>query len=207
MPSLITLTGPGTATIVDDAAAAIVAQTAAQTAASGLLLSQIILINGAIVQINSNVTRLADMSKSISSSVYNLNIAIGSLSAATSSNNALQSVMAANQIQTNNFQVQATKEALERTDQPVPTMPPIKDQLTTAVRDAVSFGTAVRASSLVTDQINHMVSELGVWIAGTAVYQTIGGWLKSAKDSILTIEIPSATTIASKIKALLPPSA
>ena len=126
MPTTVTMTGPGTTTIVNDAAAAIALQTTALTA-------ELVFIDADLFQININVAKLVDQAKVSAKALSDLQVSIAGLSAATSNAAVIQAAAASNQIQTNNFQVAATKATLEATGQPVPTLPPIVDQMKTVM--------------------------------------------------------------------------
>lgn len=213
MPSFVTMTGPGTATVTDDSALAIQQQTVALTnavAAAALKIGgapgipgTLFTIEAQLANINTTLTRIADQDKVIASQLSKLNISLGSLTAATSSGNAMQAMVGANQIQTNNFQMQATKEALKRADLPEPTMPPIEDQLKQAVQDGVSFNIIARASGAFTDFLTSILTDITTWIKETSVYTTVAKYLEEVKDTILSIELPSTTSAKSRAASAL----
>ena len=144
MPTTVTMTGPGTSTVTDDAAVAIAAF-ATEYKAAMLIQNKAITGNpafpvpatlattftpGSLGSIDSklriiaeNLAAISDVSKGLASSISGLNSAIGAMSCTFSTGNALQASMIANQIQTNNHAVAAVNEALERTGQPKPTVP------------------------------------------------------------------------------------
>lgn len=194
MPSVVTLSGPGQAIITDDAGAAILAQTAA-------LSGELFRIHGAITHINANVCRVADESVKISKSVSDLNAALGALGAAQNKSNLIQATLAANQIATNNFQVAVTKQGLELTGQPIPKLPSPKEMLETAVKEAITFNQVSIAQGAVTQFINSSIADVGTWIAGTAVYQTVSSWVKSATASLAAVLPRSLRSTASIAKA------
>jgi hypothetical protein len=199
MPSVVTLTGPGTATVTDDAALAIGAQTLAIVSAIGS--AEIPgTISACLAEISANLGRIADQDKAIAKSISDLNIAVGTMAAASSENNSMQAMVAANQIATNNFQVAVTKEALTRAGIDQPTMPTLEDQMKTAVSDGVKFNIVATANGGITHFITSTITNTGQWIAGTAAYQTVSAWANKIKDSIASIEIPSAESLASRIK-------
>jgi hypothetical protein len=208
MPSFVTMTGPGSAVISDDAALAIESQTVALT---GAITEATVRIAGApgvpgtlytieaqLSNINTTLTRIADQDKIIANQMSKLNASLGSLTAATSAGNAMQSMVAASVIQTNNFQVQATKDALQRADLPAPTMPPLEDQLKDAVSNGLLFNTVARAQGAISNFLSSTLTDIETWIKGTAVYTSISKYLEEVKDSILSIELPSSASAASR---------
>jgi hypothetical protein len=134
-------------------------------------------------------------------------VAIGTISSAASESNAIQSMAVANQIKTSNFQIQATKDALKRADLPEPVLPGVKEQIKTAVTDGIEFGTIAAANGAINLAIKSTIQGTATWIAGTSVYQTVEGYLKQAKDSVLSIEIPSPASILSRAKSAIPDQA
>jgi hypothetical protein len=208
MPSVVTMTGPGTATVTDDAAIAITTVlTPAVVSGFTAIIAQIgnAEIPGTVLaelgQISYNLSRIADSDKAIAKALSDLNVAIGTISSAASESNAIQSMAVANQIKTSNFQIQATKDALKRADLPEPVVPEIKEQIKTAVTDGIEFGSIAAANGAINAAIKSTVQGTATWIAGTSAYQTIEGYLKQAKDSVLSIEVPSPASILSRTKA------
>lgn len=195
MPTTVTMTGPGTTTIVNDAAAAILAQTAALTA-------ELVFIDADLFQININVAKLVDQAKVSAKALSDLQVSIAGLSAATSNSAVIQAAAAANQIQTNNFQVAATKQTLEATGQPVPTLPPIPDQMKTVITDSLVLNAAATAEGAITNFIQTQAAAAQTWLVGTEVYKDVASWLKKQKDTLVAaIFPPSADTIQSAAKA------
>lgn len=214
MPSVVTMTGPGTATVTDDAAIAITTVlTPAVTAGFTAIIAQIgnAEVPGTVLaelgQISYNLSRIADSDKAIAKAISDLNVAIGTISSAASESNAIQSMAVANQIKTSNFQIQATKDALKRADLPEPVLPGVKEQIKTAVTDGIEFGTIAAANGAINLAIKSTIQGTATWIAGTSAYQTIEGYLKQAKDSVLSIEIPSPASILSRGKSAIPDQA
>jgi hypothetical protein len=208
------MTGPGTATVTDDAAIAITTVlTPAVVTGFSAIIAQIgnAEVPGTVLaelgQISYNLSRIADSDKAIAKALSDLNVAIGTISSAASESNAIQSMAVANQIKTSNFQIQATKDALKRADLPEPVVPEIKEQIKTAVTDGIEFGTIAAANGAINAAIKSTVQGTATWIAGTSAYQTIEGYLKQAKDSVLSIEVPSPASILSRAKSAIPDQA
>lgn len=195
MPTQVTLTGPGNAIVVDDAGAAIAAQTTALTA-------ELIFIDANLSQINSNLARIADASASISKALGDLNISVGTVAVAQNQNNAIQAAVAVNQIQTNNFQVEVTKQALVETGQNVPALPKIEEQIKTTIKEAILFNEIAVVEGILIKQINSTVVATGTWIAETAVYKTVTSWIKTQAENLAAVFPKSPASIKSILEAL-----
>jgi hypothetical protein len=202
MPTTVTMTGPGTTTIVDDAAAAIIAQTNAITATmtsnNTLLIAELTFIDSAINQININVGKLVDRSALISKAISDLEATTSVSVSSQNTMNVLQATAIANQIKTNNFQMAATKEALERTGQPVPVLPDFQEQIKEGVTDAVNLNIASTVQGAGLSFLNSTLESTASLIAGTETYKGVSAWLTKQKDVILSAILPpSASTVAS----------
>jgi len=206
MPSVVTMTGPGTATVTDDAAVAIGAQTLAQQAAFNSIILQIgsTEVPGTLLAclsgINDSLTRIADADKLIAKKLSDLNISTGSVAVAQSSLTAVTAMAAASQIEQNNFNKQAAIEALKRADLPEPVLPPLQDQIVTSVKNGALLNQAAVVGGIVTDFITTNTAALGTWITGTKAYTTVAGWLSDAGDAILGVLPPSVSSVFAKAK-------
>jgi hypothetical protein len=196
MPITGTMTGPGTVTITDDAAVAIQAQTTALTLQNERLI-------GAQNQMNNALNKMLDTAELSSKSLSDVNIAIAGVAVALSKMNIIVAASASNQIKTNNFQVQATKDALERSGQPVPKQAPVADQLAESVADAVSMNAAVSASGVLISYIQDVAAAIGSWLTATVVYKTVEEWVsKSFKSLTSSLVPPSPRAIQANAKAI-----
>jgi len=212
MPSVVTMTGPGTATVTDDAAAAIALQTVAITTALNTLQATLYgpgippapalpgSIGACLSGINSSLTRIADYDKAIAKSISDLNIAIGSMAVSTSALTSITAHAAANQITTNNYQVQATTEALERSGLPPPSLPSEEDQLKAGVTSGLALHAAGVAQGAIGQFVTTNTLSLGQWIGETSAYQTVAGWVNQAKDSLISVLPPSVQSALDKAK-------
>ena len=195
MTTTVTQTGPGTWTIVNDAAAAIAAQTTALTA-------ELVFIDADLWHINNKLGDMLDQAKLQSKALSDLSISIAGLSAATSNVAVIQAAAAANQIQTNNFQVAATKQTMKATGQEPPTLPPIPDQMQEVITNSLTLNAAATAEGAITNFISTQAASAQAWIIGTETYKDIASWLKNAKDTVVSaIFPPSPKTIASGASA------
>jgi hypothetical protein len=200
------MTGPGTATVTDDAAVAIGAQTLAQQAAFNSIILQIgsTEVPGTLLAIlsgiNDSLARIADADKLIAKKLSDINISTGSVAVAQSSMTAVTAMAAANQIETNNKQVAATNEALARAGLPEPKVPPVPEQLKESVINGVALNQAAVAGGAVSSFITTNTVALGTWITGTKAYTTVAGFISDAGDSILGVLPTSVQSLFAKAK-------
>jgi len=187
MPSVVTMTGPGTATVTDDAFTAITVQ-------NRLLTFELNRIFAALSQINNTLNRIHDRSLSSSKSLSDLNIALGSLATATASSNALAAAAAASQIRTNNFQMQVTLDALKRTGQAPPVLPGLDEQMAQAIKDGLTMNAAAKTTGAIETFITDQIAAIGRWLAGTEIYKGVSAWLSEQKDLILAAALPASPT-------------
>jgi cell pole-organizing protein PopZ len=196
MPITGTMTGPGTVTITDDAAAAIQLQTE-------LLLAQNERLIAVQNQMNNALNNMLDKTELSSKSLSDVNIAIAGIAVSLSKMNVIAAASASNQIKTNNFQVQATKDALERSGQPLPKEVAVPDQLQESIQDALSMNTAVSASGALLSYIQDTTAAIASWISGTVVYTTVEKWVSESFNSLTNSLVPpSPRAIQSNVKAM-----
>lgn len=195
MTTTVSMTGPGTWTIVNDAAAAIALQTTAITA-------ELVFIDSNLFQINANIAKLVEKTTLSSKSISDLGVSLAGLSAASSNLSVIQAAGVANQIQTNNFQVAATKQTMLATGQTPPELPPIPEQLKEGITNSMVLNAAATAEGAVTNFITTQAAAAQAWIVGTETYKDIATWLKKAKDTVVaSIFPPSSSTSASAAAA------
>jgi len=196
MPITGTMTGPGTVTITDDAAAAIQLQTE-------LLLAQNERLIAVQNQMNNALNAMIDRTELSSKSLSDVNIAIAGIAVALSKMNVIVAASASNQIKTNNFQVQATKDALERSGQPVPKEASVTDQLAESVSDALSMNAAVTSSGVLISYIQDTAGAIASWLASTAVYKTVEKWVSESFNSLTqSLVPPSPRAVQANAKAM-----
>ena len=207
MPSFVTMTGPGTATVTDDAAAAIALQTTALTTAiAGLTLAikgtpsvptggTLSAIDADLSAISKSIARIADTEAVISGQLQSLNIALAGLTSATSNNTSVQTMLAVNQIKTNNFQVAVTKDGLKAAGIPEPVMPTIIEQIQTAINEALEFASLARVAGFFTDTLNGIITGISTFITGTEVYRTVAAKLEEFKQALLNVLPPSPSSL------------
>lgn len=197
MPTVITMTGPGTTTVALDPVAAAI------TAANLLTVKQLTAIQAACVEINKAVLELKNNTGVSAKALSDLQIAVASVATATASQTVIQAAQASNQIKTNNFQVQATKDALKATGQPLPVEPPIVDQITTTIQDSMQMNAIAVTQGAITNFVTTQSAAIATWITTTETYKGIASFLTKAKDTILTAILPpTPKDIASSVTAV-----
>jgi hypothetical protein len=212
MPSFVTMTGPGTATVTDDAAVAITAQT---TALTGAIAAATVKVTGApgvpgtlwaidadLAAIQKSIARIADSEDVIKDQLYNLNIALAGLTSATSNNTSVQTMLAVNQIKTNNFQVAVTKDGLKAAGIPEPVMPTIVEQIQSAINEALEFASLARVAGFFTDTLNNTINGITSFITGTEVYKTVAAKLDQFKQALLNVLPPSPSSIKTSAETI-----
>jgi hypothetical protein len=198
MATVITMTGPGTTTVALDPVAAAI------TAANVLTVKQLTAIHAACVEINKAVLELKNNTGVSSKALSDLQIAVASVATATASQTVIQAAQASNQIKTNNFQVQATKDALIATGQPLPVEPPIVDQITTTIKDSMQMNAIATAEGAITNFVTTQSAAIATWITTTETYKGVATFLTKAKDTILTAILPpTPKDLESRAKAAL----
>jgi hypothetical protein len=213
MPLVTTQSGPGTAVGAADAANAIALQTVAL--AGGIAPGQAGPPSTGALELLTNVIQggalnsieLKNEVKILAKALDDLNTVIGSIAVQGNATNAILTMQVANQIQTNNFQVQATKEALARTDQPEPTLPSPAVQIRESVKDSAVLMQVGQAEGFVNNQLiraeGGMISYLGEFLPS---FDSISQWFKDKYKAIFD----SAGTDASRSGSIIsktPPTA
>lgn len=190
---VITMSGPGSLVLDQTVvSAAILAQTAALTSpapgpAGGVLPK----IHGVLNQVNQNTGDIADTAELIAKSLSNIEIALGSISIATSNQAVIQANLAASQIQKNNFDKQVTIDGMIRTGQTPPEMPSINMQLQDAMTNASLLQGAAWAQGAVINLVSEQGAALGSWIASTEAYTGVTTWIKKQRDQLFGPPKPS----------------
>lgn len=197
MPSIVTMTGPGTATITDDAAAAIILQNTQQLFWNTKIFA-------ALAQINNSLQTIKDNSKVTAKATADLQIAIASVATATSSATVIKAAEASSNIKKNNFDMAVTKATLVKTGQEVPVEPPMVTQLTEVVKDSMTMNAAAVAEGAITNFVTTQAASIATWIVQTEVYRGATEFLKRAKDTLVNAifpPTPAAIQSAAKVMA------
>lgn len=191
------MTGPGTTTVnLDPVALAI-------GTANLATVKQLTAIQAALVEVNKAVRELKNNTGVSAKALKDLQIAVSSVATATASQTVIQAAAASNQIKTNNFQVQATKDALIATGQPVPVEPPIVDQITTTIKDSMQMNAIAVAEGAVTNFITSSAASIQTMITNTAVYKTVSAYIEDAINTLTTaIFPPTASDVVSTATAV-----
>ena len=196
MPSVVTMTGPGTATVTDDAAVAIALQTTALTA-------ELVFIFAALSQINNSLQTIKDNSKITAKATSDLQIAIASVATATSSATVIKAAEASSNIKKNNFDMQVTKAALVKTGQEVPVESPMPVQIKEVVKDSMIMNGIAVAEGAVTNFVTTQAASIATWIVETEVYRGITEYVKKAKETLLaSLFPPTPAAVKSSVKVI-----
>jgi len=211
MPSFVTMTGPGTATVTDDAALAITAQTATLSAAIQAAVLQLIgssIIPGTLGAIDNKLdlianqlTGLADNADILSKTVSDLKSSQAALVSLQQESNIMQTMAVSDQIDTNRFQTQVTNEALDRAGIPRPKMPPFLDTLKETLKKVKDFNVLVEAEGLIksgTEKLTSLVKE-----QLTSFDKTFGitEWIKQKTEALKAAILPSTRKAKAAIES------
>lgn len=211
MPTFVTMTGPGTAKVTDDTAVMIQQELVPNLVIQFSALNETLgftapgktplpgTVTAVLKEINYNLSRIADTEFLISTQMSNLTNAVDLMSASVIANTNIQTVSAANQITTNNFQTQVTKEALVRSGLPLPTMPSLTEQLKEAVKQGTELNVVSSISGAVTDAINSTVKSLTTLITATAAYRSVKSYIDSSVEALKVKLLPSKASLESGI--------
>ena len=176
MPTTVTMTGPGTTTIVDDAAAAIVAQTAA-------LGGELLFMSTDLFYLRANLESYIEQQKAINKAISDIDVALQGLMSAISSQTVIVAAAASNQIQTNNFDnAVSNASALD--------MPSLPEQLKEQIVGAGTIRTAATAQGTVTNYATEQAGRTVSWITGTETYKGTTGWIKRQIDALKSLIFP-----------------
>lgn len=189
MPTVATFAGSGTVTgtIVDDSAAAIIAQ--------NLILVQI--RNIAANQANTLIDLKKEI-KNLADACTTLKVSIGSMATMSASTNALLAMQAASTIQINNFQMLATKETLKATGQQE-TLDAVEakqgdvlGQMRESVKQSAILMQVAQAEGAVTQQISVMTGAFTSYIGGfLPSFSDVGDYVKRSIKVALQPNPPS----------------
>jgi len=142
--------------------------------------------------INSSLTRIADTKKALASSLSNLNIAIGALAVARSHHASVLNHSTSSNVQSNNYYQAASPDK--------PSLPTEEKQLSTAVSSGAKLDSAGKVQSAAVSVSSKAISTVNTWILNSGIYQTVGNWLGSYKDSIVALLPPSVQSALDKTK-------
>jgi hypothetical protein len=197
MPTTITMSGPGTATLIDDTATAVAAQTAALTSAMALQTAQLVRIQGTLAGLVAATGALADCAQASSKAISDLNSAVGGMTTAMHDSAATQQIAAASQVKKNEFDMAVTKQGLAKNGEEEPPQPTLKEQIKSAVKDGLEMHSATKASGFITKKIEDAITDIKSWITSSELYQDVTAWLKKQKDAVLAaFSSKSPSTVA-----------
>jgi hypothetical protein len=196
MPTTIVMSGPGTATLVDDAATAIIAQTAALTSAitaQTLVLKQ---IQGTLANVTSALSSIADNAKASSGAITSVAKAVGGASSAVSDMAVTNQAMASSVIKKNNFDTEVVSQTLTQNGQELPKLPSQLEQLKSQLKEGVIMSEITKAENFVKDKINGTLSDATEWAKKALGVDQVIDNVKKQADAIITPSIKSPESIA-----------
>jgi ABC-type antimicrobial peptide transport system ATPase subunit len=179
--------GAGVFTAIDNGAELTAIATSINTLNTTLLalVAEMKLARNTIANLQQNVSTLAQNSTAVSKAVGDLNSSVGSVSVAVTEANTTQQTLAASIIKNNNFTEAVTKQSLTNTNQEIPALPDVKEQIKTALEDGFIMHQISAAQNYIQQKIKDQVTNITTWITESAAYQTVTDWVKRQKDSLL----------------------
>lgn len=189
---------PVTVTVTDNYAAAVAANV--KVVESAILLLSTTLGNSkaplslvaTLSAVNESLARMADRKEEMARTLGKLSTSTGGVATAKSTHVAITSMVAANQIATNNFYQAAMP------DKPV--MKPLNEQIETSIKNGISMESLSKASGAVIGFVNDSIATVGTWITGSKAYQTVDKWISDSIDGIGAQITSSAKSILATIK-------
>lgn len=147
---------------------------------------------GTLSAVNDSLLRMADKKEAMAKFLSDISIATGSVACSKSTYVAAKSIMATNQIQTNNFYQAAAP------DKPI--MPPLNDQIKTSITNGALLESISRTSSAVISFVSSSVATITTWITGSQIYQTVAKYITDSIDTLTKPITASVRSILAKIK-------
>jgi len=214
MPTFVNMTGPGTAVVTDDAAVAITLQTELLTAAIITAVNDLKGIPGTgsaspgtlgdiankLDAINGNLSLLARESKAMSAAIGKVETATASTASAARKSAAIQSVAAMDQIMTNEFQKQVTKDGLTRAGIKLPVLPDFFKIAEEKIKDALNFNTMMKTQGMITQALDDSVEELQNYFKQVAKEFGITKYIQDKIDALKAL-VPDPALAAKKLQA------
>jgi hypothetical protein len=196
MPSFVQMTGPGTATITDDAAVAITAQTAALEAAITAAVLAITGKGGSVMEgslsdianklnaISGSLAQMVSNSTAMAASMSKVETATAATASAARQANNIQLAAVTDQVTTNEFQKQVTKEALTRAGISLPVLPDFETTIKEKIKEASSFRTMMKVEGMVNQALEDTTEELQNYFKQMAKDFGITKYIQDKIDSL-----------------------
>ena len=214
MPSFVTMTGPGEAVITDDAAVEIALQTTIIAAAIATAVKDLKGLPGAgskdtgslgdiankLNAINGNLSQLVTHSKNMSISIGKVETATASTASAARKSAAIQSIAAIDQIMTNEFQKQVTKDGLTRAGIKLPVLPDFLKIAEEKIKDGFNFNTMMKTQGIITQALDDTAEELQNYFKEVAEEFGITKYVQDTIESF-KVKIPNPALEAKKLQA------
>jgi hypothetical protein len=212
MPTFVNMTGPGTAVVTDDAAAAITLQTEALSLAITGAVATLIGPPGSVVKgtlndiankldaINGNLSLMARESKAMSAAIGKVETATAATASAARLSTAIQSVAATDQMMTNERQKQVTNEALTRAGIKLPVLPDFEKIAEEKIKDALNFNAMMKAQGMITKALEDITEELQNYFKLVAKEFGITKYIQDKIDALKAL-VPDPALAAKKLQA------
>ena len=212
MPTFVNMTGPGTAVVTDDAAAAITLQTEALSLAITGAVATLIGPPGSVVKgtlndiankldaINGNLSLMARESKAMSAAIGKVETATAATASAARLSTAIQSVAATDQMMTNERQKQVTNEALTRAGIKLPVLPDFEKIAEEKIKDALNFNAMMKAQGMITKALEDTAEELLNYFKLVAKEFGITKYIQDKIDALKAL-VPDPALAAKKLQA------
>jgi len=196
MPSFVTMTGPGTATVTDDASAAIAAQTIALEASIAAAVLAITGKGGSVMEgtlsdianklaaINGNLSQIAGNSTAMAASMSKVETATAATAAAARKSNSIQLAAATDQMMTNEYQKQVTNEALTRAGITLPVLPDFEKIIKEKIKDALNFNTMIKTEGMISQALEDTTEELQNYFKQMAAAFGITKYIQDKIDAL-----------------------
>ena len=203
MPTTVTMSGPGTTTIVDDAAAAITAQTAALTTAINAQTAVLKQLQGTLATVTGALGAIADSSKASSGAITSVAKAVGNASSALSDMAVTNQAVASSTITKNNFDKEVVSQTLLQNGQELPKLPPVADQLKSELKDGGLISEITKLEGLIKKKITDAFADATEWAKKALGVDEVIDNVKKQADAIITPAVKSAETAVRDVNAAL----
>jgi len=192
-------------------AAAIAAQTAAQITISEKIGGQqfpalpgtLTAIDADLNLIASQLMRLVDVNKSIADSLFHIDLNGRAQLAAMNTANQLQGILVSTTKDTNDFNRAVAEQALVASGQGIPKLPPWDERIKKTIKDASEMVSIARLEGYVTDLMKDSMTDIFTYIQATALYRTVAAKFEQYRQAVLSVEVPSISSVKSKTANLL----
>jgi hypothetical protein len=144
------------------------------------------IISNMLVSISEDIEGIKNKSDQTASVIKGLGGSVDMMSQAIHTQVAIQTMAAADQIENNSFQQQATKDALARNNLPNPSPPPIKETIVQKITYAEVIHQEAQLSATVDSMVSNLFTKIESYITTSGPYLYAESALSSMFDKITT---------------------